>query len=94
MSNGGDSVTESLSPAQQSLREPAGVFSGACIRAQHQGSLALKFLFTAHLVCVCVGGAGEGITLVVSRLHFQGWLTRAILLETADRFPLHVSAKQ
>lgn len=92
MSSGGDSVTELLSPAQQSLREPAGVFSGACIRAQHQGSLALKFLFTAHLVWEW--GWGGGITLVVSRLHFQGWLTRAILLETADRFPLHVSAKQ
>lgn len=82
------SVTKSLSPAQQSLWEPAGIFSGVCISAQHQGSLALKFLFTTHLV------GEKKITLVVPRLHFQGWLTRAISLETADRFPLHASAKQ
>lgn len=68
----------------ESSQEPA---SGLSTRA--------VWLWNSYLLHIlCVWGAGEGITLVVSRLHFQGWLTRAILLETADRFPLHVSAKQ
>lgn len=86
-------VVEIQSPSPSPLLSKA---SGSLLEFSQKSASGLStravWLWNSYLLHIL--WRKKKITLVVPRLHFQGWLTRAISLETADRFPRHASAKQ